>query len=133
MRTLASATLIFEAIIIGLAALVSVFGPSGNGNLDAVTWLLIASALLAVITPALLRFQWAYYLGWAVQAGAIIGGLVLNSSSLLLVGALFALLYFFALRLGRRGDAAQSAYLAAANAGETSDTAEPGSPTPPVD
>ncbi len=133
MRTLASATLIFEAIIVGLAALVSVFGPDGNGAMSATTWLLVAVALLALIVPALLRHAWGYWLGWVVQVGAIVGGLVLNSTSLLVVGAIFALLYFFALRLGRRGDAIRAGHLAAIAAGETSDTSAQGHSEPPVD
>jgi hypothetical protein len=132
-RTLASATLVFEAIILGLAALVSVFGPSGNGHIDATTWLLMVTAILALVVPALLRFGWAYWLGWLVQIGAVVGGLVLNSGSLLVVGAIFALLYFFALRLGKKGDATRAMYLAQIAAGETSDTSEPGPAAPPVD
>ena len=133
MRTLSSATLIFEAIIIGLATLVSVFGPNGNGAMSATSWLLVAVALLALITPGLLRYPWGYWLGWAVQVGAIVGGIWLNSASLLVVGAIFALLYFFAIRLGRRGDAIRAGHLAAIAAGETSDTSAQGHSEPPVD
>ncbi len=133
MRTLASATLVFEAIIVGLAALVSVFGPNGNGSVSATTWLLIATAVLALIVPALMRFAWAYWLGWLVQAGAVVGGIVLNSGSLLIVGLIFALLYFFALRLGKRGDATRARFLAEIAAGETSDTSAQGGSEPPVD
>jgi hypothetical protein len=133
MRTLASATLIFESIIVGLAALVSVFGPNGNGGINATTIVLIATAALAVVTPAFLRHQWGFYLGWVVQVGAFVGGLLLQNGSLLIVGFVFGLLYFFSLRLGRRGDAARAAYLAAAADGESSDTTEQGSAAPPVD
>ena len=57
-------------------------------------------AALALVTAGLLRYPWAYALGWVVQAGALALGLV--TAAMFALGLVFGALWVLALVLGRR-------------------------------
>ena len=99
-RSLASIVLGFETIVVFLAALV-VFG------LGTLPWALalgggaaLCLALIAVI--GLLRFKWAYLIGWILQAIIVATGFL--NPVMFFVGALFAALWTYCMISGTRID-----------------------------
>lgn len=98
MRTLAASVLAFEAVVIALAIPVAIttqdvdagFAGAGGGAL----------AVACLLVAGLLRHRWAYAAGWALQVLAIASGLVVPV--MFFLGAVFALLWAAALRLGSR-------------------------------
>jgi len=100
-RTMCAAVLGFEAVVIGLSVLVMIKVNDVEPAPAAVAGL--GLALLAVVTAALLRFRWAYGLGWVVQVGAV--GLGFLTTAMFFVGGLFAGLWVLAVVLGRRIEA----------------------------
>ena len=110
MRAMCAAVLALEAIVLGLSTPVMIAvvdvdrGPALAGGLGL--------AALAVIAAALLRFEWAYWLGHLVQVGAIALGVVVTV--MFVLGAIFAALWVAAILLGRRVEQAKAARAAAA-------------------
>ena len=98
MRGLASAVLVFEAMVVFFAALVA----KDLGDVDGtVLWTGTAVVVLAcVAVAALLRHAWAYAVGSVLQVAVVATGVV--EPAMYFVGALFAGLWFLALVLGRR-------------------------------
>lgn len=99
-RTLASIVLAFETIVVALAALL-VFGldrlpPAvalGGGA---------ALCLAMVALIGLLRFSWAYPIGWAIQALIVATGFL--NPVMFFVGALFAGMWAYCMVNGTRID-----------------------------
>ncbi len=93
-----AAVLAFEAVVIALSVpvLIQVSGVAAGPALLAGLGL----ALLAVVTAGLLRHRWAYWLGWAVQVGALAMGLW--TAAMFVVAILFGGLYAVAIVLGGR-------------------------------
>lgn len=98
MRAMAAAVLVLEAVVIALSVpvLIQVSG------IDTAPALVsgLGLALLAVVTAGLLRYRWAYGLGWAVQVGALALGFW--TAAMFVVGLLFGGLWALALVLGGR-------------------------------
>jgi len=99
-RRLCSAILLLEAIVLGLATpvLISVESVDTGRAL----WVGLGLTVACLVTAGLLRFGWAYYLGWAVQVAAIALGLEITA--MVVLGAIFLLLWITAVRLGRTID-----------------------------
>jgi hypothetical protein len=99
-RRLCSAILLLEAVVLGLTAAVlrSVEGLSLNAALS----IGLGLALGCVVVAGLLRFGWAYYLGWAIQVAAV--GLGFLVTAMFVLGAVFLALWLTAVRLGRTID-----------------------------
>jgi hypothetical protein len=93
-----AATLALEAVVIALSVPVMITvsdverGPAFAAGLGL--------AALALLTAGLLRYPWAYALGWVVQAGVLALGLV--TAAMFVIGVLFGALWVMALVLGRR-------------------------------
>ncbi len=105
MRRLAASVLAFEAFVVFFATLVA-----ANLSLvmPGVAW--TGGGLFALgclLLCGLLRFRWAYALGWVLQAALIALGFVVPV--MFFLGALFAMLWVLALRVGARVDAVQAA------------------------
>lgn len=97
MRGLTSSVLVMEAIVVGLAipvALVVGGAPAWVG------WLLAALALACLLLPAMARRRGYLVTGWLLQAGVLATGLVVPM--MFVLGAAFAALWWFAVRMGRR-------------------------------
>jgi hypothetical protein len=99
-RRLCSAILLLEAVVLGLTSAVlatvesvGVARALGTG---------LGLALTCVLTAGLLRFSWAYYLGWAVQVAAVALGF--EVTAMFALGAIFLALWVTAVRLGRMID-----------------------------
>lgn len=105
MRALASGVLGLEAIVLLLVVpvAITVF------DVDAAVGVTVGVVLIALCIVAIggLGRGWGYPLGWVVQLLAI--GLGFVVPSMFLLGGIFALLYFFALRLARSVEAQKAA------------------------
>ncbi len=82
----------FELVVIFLAALVIAFGPGAVLP----PWVMLTVGgivcLLAIATIGLLRYDWAYVLGWIVQGLVVLSGFF--NPAMFFVGALFAGIVF---------------------------------------
>lgn len=98
MRGLASAVLVFEAMVVFFAALVA----KDLGDVDeTVLWVGCTVIVLACFAVAgLLRRPWAYAVGSVLQVVVVATGFV--EPAMFFVGAMFAGLWFLAIVLGRR-------------------------------
>jgi hypothetical protein len=102
-RTLASIVLGFELVVVFLATLV-IFGLS-----DLPAWVTLGGGallcLIMVATLGLLRFEWAYLIGWIVQAIILATGFL--NPAMFVVGALFAGMWVYCMITGTRIDRQQ--------------------------
>lgn len=99
-RSLASIVLGFETIVVALAALVLF----GLGTLPPAVALgggaLLCLAMVALI--GLLRFSWAYPIGWALQVLILLTGFL--NPAMFFVGAMFAGMWAYCMISGNRID-----------------------------
>jgi hypothetical protein len=96
-RRLCAAILLLEAIAFGLSApvLATVEGVGATG-----LWVGVGLTVACLLVAGLLRFSWAYWLGWAIQVAAVAVGFVV--STMFFVGAIFTALWGTAYVLGRK-------------------------------
>jgi len=102
MRVLGSSVLAIEAIVILLATSLA----TSNGSVADTSRAWIVGAILMVllvVTIRLLRRSWGIGMGWIMQ-GAVLATSLVAGWSMLIVGVIFAVLWFFAVRLGTRVD-----------------------------
>jgi hypothetical protein len=108
-RGMSAAILCLEAITLGLTTpvMVSVAGIAVSTAL----WIGLGLAVVCILLAGMLRREWAYGLGWAVQVAAIGLGFVIPM--MFFIGAIFALLwgtaYFLGLKIERERAAAYAA------------------------
>lgn len=105
------------ATVLGGQALVIFFGALTSRGLDpeqpAVVGgltpfvLLCGLAVLAIVAAGLMRRPFGPALGWIVQLLSILSGFFVTM--MFVVGVVFALLYFYCQRIGRRVDREQAA------------------------
>lgn len=109
-RSLASIVLGFELVVIFLAALVIAFGPGAVLP----PWVMLTVGgivcLLAIATIGLLRYDWAYVLGWIVQGLVVLSGFF--NPAMFFVGALFAGMWAYSMVTGARLDRQKAAHAA---------------------
>ncbi len=99
-----AAVLAFEAVVIALSVPVLIqVSDVDRGPALAVG---LGLAGLAVVTAGLLRYRWAYALGWAVQVGVLALGFV--TAAMFVVGVMFGGLWVMAIVLGRRVEAVRA-------------------------
>lgn len=107
-RRLCAAILSLETVVLGLTTPVLV------QNLD--TWLALmiglGLAVLCLLVAGTLRFEAAYYVGWAIQVAAI--GLGFIVTAMFVLGVIFFVLWLTANRLGAMIDRDQAAAAAVA-------------------
>ncbi|WP_158250313.1 MULTISPECIES: DUF4233 domain-containing protein [Cryobacterium] len=99
-RTLATIVLGFEVIVVALAALV-IFG------LQALPpWLALGGGavlgLAMVAVLALLRYEWAYVVGWILQLIMVAAGFL--NPAMFFVGGMFAAMWTYCMIAGSRID-----------------------------
>ncbi len=109
-RTLAAATVSLEAFVVFFAGLVA----KDLSSLSAGAALALFSglAVACLLTAGLLRRPWGYGFGWVVQAAVIASGVLVPV--MFFLGALFAVLWFFALQQGARIERERAEYAARA-------------------
>ena len=110
MRVLTSSVLVMEAIILGLAIPVALVV---GGQPTWFAWVLGGLAILAVILPGLAGRPYYLPAGWGVQGALLLCGVFSLVGSgewiLLLLGIVFAALWWTALHLGGKVEAARAA------------------------
>ena len=106
-RSLASIVLGFEIIVVFLAALV-IWGlaPTENGSLGLPPWVALAAGGVLILgliaTIGLLRYPWAFTLGWVLQVLILAAGLL--NPAMYFVGVLFGGLWWYCMVVGARID-----------------------------
>jgi len=97
-RRLCAAILALEAIAFGLSTpvLISVAGVSTAAAL----WIGLGLTVACIVVSGLLRFAWGFWLGWAIQVGAILLGIELTA--MFMLGGIFLVLWATAWFLGRK-------------------------------
>jgi Protein of unknown function (DUF4233) len=111
-RGMCAAVLSLEAITLGLTTPVMItVSDVAVGTAVAVG---LGLALGCLLVAGMLRREWAYALGWALQVGAIALGLVVPL--MFFLGSLFALLWGTAYFLGRKIERERAAAYAARDA-----------------
>ena len=105
-RRLCAAILSIEAIVYGLSTpvLISVAGTSTASGL----WIGLGLTAACLLVAGLLRFAWAYWLGWAVQIAAIAVGF--EVPTMFVLGAVFLALWAAAWSLGRKIEVERAAW-----------------------
>jgi Protein of unknown function (DUF4233) len=107
-RVMAAAVLGFECVVLALMTpvMISVEGVDAGSAVAAG----LGSAGAAVVIAGLLRFEWAYWLGFALQLFAVGMGVVVPAMYVL--GVVFGALWTTAYVLGRRIDSEQRQHAA---------------------
>jgi len=117
-RGMCAAILSLEAIALGLTTpvMISVADvPAGRAVLIG-----LGLALACVVLAGLLRSEWAYAAGWAIQVGAVALGFVIPL--MFVLGGIFALLWGMGYFLGRKIERErEEAFALHAQARETTD------------
>ena len=110
-RRLCAAILLLEAIAFGLSTPV-LASVAGVGTATAL-WVGLGLTLACLLVAGLLRFSWAYWLGWALQVAAIAVGFVV--ATMFFLGAVFLVLWATAYFLGRKIETERAAWEASGN------------------
>ncbi|MCH9738982.1 MAG: DUF4233 domain-containing protein [Candidatus Nanopelagicales bacterium] len=103
MRVLGSTVLVFEAIVVLLAIPIAINVSDANATFALVIG--IALAGLLILTVGVITKPIAVPIGWILQVLVIAAGIVVPT--MFLVGGIFALLWFYAVRNGQRVDRAR--------------------------
>jgi len=106
MRMLASSVLVMEFFVMGFALLLAM---KDHSSLVLIIGGVIA--ILCLLTPGLLKKKLGWILGWILQAALLAYGFVVTS--MFLVGGIFLGLWIAAIQVGKKGEAARAALLAA--------------------
>lgn len=106
MRMLAASVLVMESFVMGFALLLAMRDHSAS--------VLIVGGVIAIaflLAPGFLKTKFGWYLGWILQVAMIGYGFAVTS--MFLVGAIFSGLWIAAIVVGKKGEAARAALLAA--------------------
>lgn len=102
MKVLCSAVLGVEAVVILLAT--SLAASSGAVSSTGLAWACgLALMVLLILAIGTLRRPWGLWFGWLLQ-GLVLASGVIVGWSMLIVGAIFVVLWWLAIRLGTRVD-----------------------------
>jgi nitric oxide reductase large subunit len=109
-RLLASIVLSFQSIVIFFATLTAFGLKAADQSLELpkveVIWGIgLTFALLAIITPALLRASFGYWIGWIIQAGLLVSGFWLWG--MFVIGTILVGLWIWAMVAGGTIDKAR--------------------------
>lgn len=104
-----AAVLCLEAIALGLTTPVLI--TVADASVAAACAIGLGLALACLLLAGMLRGEWAYLLGWAVQVGAVLVGLLVPI--MFVLGGIFAILWGMAYFLGRKIERERAAAYAA--------------------
>ncbi len=110
-RRLCAAILLLEAIAFGLST--PVLASITDVATATALWVGLGLTVACLLVAALLRFPWAYWLGWAVQVAAIAVGFVVGT--MFFLGAVFLALWAAAYFLGRKIETERAEWEASGN------------------
>lgn len=125
MKTLTASVLIFESLVVLLAIPLAITVYSVPAQ-AAIPGGLVLMFLCIYVASAMRRKDWALNAGWVLQVLVVLTGILVPWMYLL--GIIFALLYFYAIRVGKQGDAikaARDAEVEAVIQGEARDKGQP--------
>jgi len=105
MRIVGSSVLTLEALVVLLAIPVALVLGTGHSNAAVIAAFVVIVAL-CLLTVGMITRPHAIALGWVTQALVIASGFLVPA--MFLLGALFALLWFWAVRIGTRADEAKA-------------------------
>ena len=91
----------FELIVVGLAAL-TIFGLGALPPVVALGGGAVVCLLMLATIGLMMKYKWAFILGWAVQAIIVLSGFAVTM--LFLIGAVFAGIWTFAMTTGVKLD-----------------------------
>ena len=107
MRTLCAAVLGVEAIVVLLAT--SLAASNGSVSSPTLAWIVgLSLMVLLVLTAGSVKHRWGITVGWILQ-GLVLLSSVVAGWSMLVVGGIFVLLWFAAIHIGSKVDAAKAA------------------------
>jgi hypothetical protein len=102
-RVLGGSVLALEAIVVLLATALAT--SNGSVSRTALAWVIgLVLMVLLVLTAGALGRPWGVWAGWAMQVLVLATSIVVGWT-MLVVGGIFALLWFLAVRNGTRIDA----------------------------
>ncbi|QIX28611.1 DUF4233 domain-containing protein [Nocardioides sp. JQ2195] len=101
--------LTLEAVALGLTTPVLI--TIADVSVGTALWIGLGLAVLCIVTAGMLRAEWAYGLGWAIQVAAVALGFLVPV--MFFLGGLFALLWGSAHFLGRKIERERAAAYAA--------------------
>lgn len=106
MKTLTASVLFFESLVVlfAIPVAITVYDVSASVGIPVGLALMV---LCVYVGSAIRRKDWALNAGWVVQALVIATGFIVPT--MFFLGIIFALLYFYAIRVGKRGDAIKAA------------------------
>ncbi|MDQ0896140.1 DUF4233 domain-containing protein [Agromyces ramosus] len=113
-QTLATMVLALEVIVVFLAALV-IWGlsrgvePEPDGGLPSWFAFVVGGVIILglIVTIGLLRYRWAYVLGWVLQVLIVASGFL--NPAMFVVGALFGGMWWYCMVAGSRIDRERAA------------------------
>lgn len=122
MRVLGSSVLIFEAIILGLFIPVGYFtGYLASGTIA--IWVGVVLIIMSIVATAMLRSPAGIAIGWLVQVGMILSGLLVPI--MFGLGLLFAVLWWAAIYYGRRAEHIRAEMVAQRDMNQPGSTGSP--------
>lgn len=99
-RSMCAAILGLQAVVLGLTTPVMI--SVAEVSVATALWVGLGLTAACVVTAGLLRWAWAYYLGWAIQLASLVLGFVVPM--MFFLGAIFTALWAGAYFLGARID-----------------------------
>lgn len=109
-RMLCATMLALQAVVLGLTTPVMI--QVSHVSAGVATAVGLGLALACLVAAAMLRQEWAYWLGWAIQVASLAMGFVITMMFVLgvIFGALWAGAYFVGRRIERERAAAYAAH-----------------------
>ena len=114
MRVLGTSVLVFEAIVVALGIPVALT-VADTGRPVLVGWLGAALVALCLVAAGTVTRPWGVVLGWVVQVLVLATAVVVPA--MLVLGLVFAALWWAAVHFGRKADALRAARDAGADPG----------------
>ncbi len=105
-RMMCASVLGFECVALGLMTPVLITVEDVSTGVAVATG--VGLAVSALVVAGLLRFEWAYYLGFAIQVAALATGFLLPA--MIVLGLVFGALWTTAYVLGRKIEAQQAGF-----------------------
>lgn len=112
-RSLCGTVLAVEAIVLGLTTPVMI--TTSDVSTATALWIGLGLAVCCLLVAGLLRFEWAYWLGHAIQVAAIAVGVVV--ALMFFLGAILAVLWGTAFGVGLKIERDRAAWDARAGDG----------------
>jgi Sec-independent protein secretion pathway component TatC len=117
MRRMAASVLVFEAFIALFFGLVAAkLHPSGD-------WIVaVVLGGVCILLSGMMRYRWAYGVGWALQIGFIAAGFLVTD--MFVLGVIFTAIWWAGLHFGQKAEQIKAQRMAEQEAGSDEQAAE---------